>query len=236
MNDFLPQSKKYTAFECCFNGRPAVKDVIESEGVPHTEVALILIDSEIKGLSTNLKGGERVSVYPFFSNMPVENQFDVLPFQSAELRFVADTHLGKLARYLRMAGFDTWYSHDCQDERLADLAAHETRILLTRDVGLLKRSQVVYGHWVRNLTPVEQMREVVRRYALEKSFKPFTRCLVCNEPVHPVNKQTILHRLPERVQEYCEVFTMCRNCNRIYWPGSHYENMLKFLSIFDKSP
>jgi uncharacterized protein with PIN domain len=225
LGDFLPPDLRGVTFVHEFHGRPSVKDVIESLGVPHTEVDLLLADSEPVDFSWHLRDGTRVSVYPVFESIDVAPVTRVRPAPLRVVRFVVDGHLGRLARYLRMLGFDVSFRADAPDEELARVAAGERRVLLTRDAGLLKRRLVTHGYRVRESSPRRQLAEVVRRLDLARAIAPFTRCLVCNHLLEPVSKDEILPELPPRVREGQRTFSRCPCCRRIYWPGSHHRRM-----------
>ncbi|HIE13001.1 MAG TPA: twitching motility protein PilT [Desulfotomaculum sp.] len=230
LNDFLPPGKRQAAFIHTFLGEPAVKDLIESLGVPHTEVDLILINGESVEFSRRVRDGDRISVYPVFESIDVSPIVRVRPAPLREVRFVLDTHLGRLATYLRMVGFDTLYANDLSDEALSEISARERRILLTRDRGLLKRSEVAHGYLVRSTDPPAQLTEVLRRFDLYRLVSPFCRCLRCNLPLEAVSKEEVEDRLPPKVREYFVEFRLCRGCGRVYWKGSHYEHMERFVT------
>ena len=180
LNDFLQPGQKQMAFRHCFYGQPSVKDLIESLGVPHTEVDLLLIDGESASFGHHLQGGERVAAYPFFKHLDIPGLTRVWLDALTHYRFILDVHLGKLALYLRMMGFDTLYQNDASDDHLAAISAAEKRILLTFDRSLLKRKKVTYGYGVRSLMPSAQLLEVLRRFDLFDRISPFQRCLRCN--------------------------------------------------------
>jgi uncharacterized protein len=140
-----------------------------------------------------------------------------------------DNHLGKLATFLRIMGLDAAYRNDYQDDELAEVASREGRILLTRDRGLLMRKVVSQGYCVRALDPRQQAVEIVRRFDLYGHIRPFRRCLRCNSLLHPVDKQAIIERLEPLTRQYYDEFHICPQCDKIYWKGSHYEHMEKFL-------
>ena len=146
-----------------------------------------------------------------------------------EPSFIADNHLGRLAAYLRMLGFDTLYRNDYQDPELAAVAHQEGRILLTRDRRLLMRREVDYGCCLRSLDSREQLGEVVRRYALAQTARPFRRCLRCNHELEVVDKAAVLERLQPLTRRYFEEFARCPGCDQVYWKGSHYERMLELI-------
>lgn len=227
LNDFLMPSRAYRSFEHTFSGRPAVKDLVESLGVPHTEVDLILVNGESVDFSYKVKEGDRISVYPVFESINISPLTRVRPEPLRRIHFVLDTHLGKLAAYLRMLGFDTLYRNDYCDEELAEIAFEQRRILLTRDLGLLKRSRVDHGYYVREEEPFEQLVEVLRRFDLYQGIDPFKRCLHCNQELEHVPKEKIEHLLPPKVKMHFQEFRQCRRCSRIFWKGSHYKRMQK---------
>ncbi|HET8668345.1 MAG TPA: Mut7-C RNAse domain-containing protein [Terriglobales bacterium] len=229
LNDFLPPQLRYRDFEHCFALPGSVKDMIESVGVPHPEVELLLINGASVSFSASVSEGDMVSAYPHFRLLDVSGVSLVAPEPLPAARFVLDIHLGRLATYLRMAGFDTLYRNDYEDEELAELSAREPRILLTADRGLLKRGIVTHGYYVRSRQPREQLLEVFRRYDLLSSVSAFTRCLECNAPLVTTSKNAVLNRLEPRTRELYTEFSICTVCNRVYWKGSHYEHMRKVL-------
>ncbi len=229
LNDFLPPARRGISFVHRFVDAAPVKDMIESLGVPHTEVDLILANGSSVDFSYVVRDGDQISVYPVFEALDITPLLQVRPEPLRETRFVLDTHLGRLARYLRMLGFDTLYRNDYSDEELARISVEQRRILLTRDVGLLKRAMVTHGYLVRETSVRRQTAEVVRRFDLRRAIQPFTRCLVCNSLLEPVEKQGIADRVPPRTLEYYDEFLACPGCGGVYWRGGHYRRMHKFL-------
>lgn len=233
LNDFLPRKNRQVAFNHCFFGQPSVKDLIESLGVPHTEVDLVLINGESVEFSRRVNDGDYISVYPVFESIDISPVLCVRPVPLRETRFFLDAHLGKLAAYLRMLGFDALYENGLPDEKLAEISVRERRILLTRDRGLLKRGLVTHGYLVRSGIPAEQMKEVLQRFDLFRLVKPFSRCMCCNEILKAVPKGEIVKRLPPKVRQHYNEFNLCQNCGRIYWKGSHYEQMKRFINLIN---
>ncbi len=230
LNDFLPLGKRGVPFEREFSGRPAVKDAIESLGVPHTEVDLVLLDGQSVDFGATVPDGARVSVFPVFESIDIGPIARVRPEPLREPRFILDVHLGRLAAYLRMLGFDVVFKNDSTDRELAHLAQRERRILLTRDRDLLKRSAVTHGYWMRQTSPRRQVVEVLRRFDLLRSISPFERCLRCNEHLVKVDRSEVEPRLPERIREQHIDFKTCRSCERIYWKGSHHRRMQQLIA------
>lgn len=139
-------------------------------------------------------------------------------------RFIADCHFGKLAKYLRLMGFDTLFFPQIDDNDLIDLSNREGRIILTRDKELFQR-QKADCYLVAAVKIEKQLQEVVSTFDLQKHQHPFALCIVCNEPLEVIDKEAILHRLPPKVIRYFSHFEICNNCNRIYWQGDHYKKM-----------
>jgi uncharacterized protein with PIN domain len=229
LNDFLAPVLRKRAFAYEFKGTPAVKDAIEAIGVPHIEVDLVLVDGESVDFTRRLAGGERVAVYPVFERLDITPVTRLRARPLRKTRFVLDVHLGKLARYLRLLGFDALYRNDYGDAAIIRLSLDQQRIVLTRDRGLLKHAALTHGYWLRSTTPKEQLDEVLRVFDLGRSARPFTRCLVCNGELQPVAKDVVADRLPPRVRRHCEAFAKCRECANVYWRGSHYERMRRMV-------
>jgi uncharacterized protein len=228
LNDFLSPGRRFTSFPHSLALPASVKDVIEAVGVPHPEVGVILVNGMPVEFAHIVHGGDRVSVYPEFRTLDVSPLPRLRPSLHS-FRFVLDGHLGRLATYLRMLGFDCSYETDCDDKQLAQISHDQQRILLTRDCGLLKRSAVVYGYFVRATEPNRQVVEVVKRFNLSSAASPFSRCLTCNSLLQAASKQSIIERLEPRTRQYHAEFQSCPECNRIYWAGSHYEHMQAFV-------
>lgn len=225
LNDFLAPERAGREFTYTFIDRTTVKDMIESFGVPHTEVDVILVNGESVPFSCIVEDGDRVSVYPMFEALDVKPLLRVRPEPLRITRFVADVHLGRLAAFLRMLGFDTAYANNLDDERLARISSEEHRILLTRDRGLLKRSMVTHGYCLRHTDPRAQTAEIVERFDLKRAIQPFRRCMRCNGELQPVHKDEIVHLIPENTAAHYDEFRRCAACAQLYWKGSHYRRM-----------
>jgi uncharacterized protein len=225
LNGHLPASQQFRPVEKRLLLPASVKDVIESLGVPHTEVDLVLINGDSSDFSHLVRNGDNVSVYPVFESLDITPVLRLRPQPLRELKFVLDVHLGRLAGYLRMLGFDTVYDNRSTDPELVKISAEQGRVLLTRDRGLLKHSLVTRGYWLRETDSRRQAAEVVRRFDLARSLNPFKRCLVCNGLLTAVSKTEIERQVPPRVLDWCNEFHRCPGCERVYWEGSHYRQM-----------
>ncbi len=229
LNDFLPKNRRFTAFTVPFELPASVKHMIESLGVAHTEVDLILANGEPVDFGYIVQDGDRISVYPVFESLDISPVSRLRPEPLRSPRFVLDAHLGRLAVYLRMLGFDALYRNDYADEELALVSSQENRILLTRDRGLLKRSLVSRGYYVRAQDPRRQVVEVVQRFDLRRAFKPFTRCLRCNGLLEPAQEEAVASQLLPGTQKYFHEFSRCRSCGQVYWKGAHYQRMVQLI-------
>jgi uncharacterized protein with PIN domain len=214
LNDFFPEEKRKIRFTHNYIDRASVKDVIESFGVPHTEVDLILLNGKSVGFDYIISDGDDISVYPVFESLDITNVQHLRPNPLRNPKFIADVHLGKLARYLRMMGFDVLYKNDFDDDEIVNLSLLERRAILTKDRGILKRSEVTHGYWVRTTKVKEQVIEVTKRFDLKNIIKEFSRCIECNTLLIKTDKDKILRELPPRVAQSQEEFYRCPVCNK----------------------
>lgn len=229
LNDFLSPERRNREFSCRCAMNATIKHTIEAVGVPHTEVELILINGKPVGFDHLLRDGERVAVYPRSEGVDVNPLQRVRAYPLGMPRFVADSHLGGLAHMLRMMGFDTRYDNGFHDDEIVAIAENEGRIVLSRDRELLKRRNVAHGCYLHALKTEQQLREIAGRLGLLKMAKPFSRCLLCNALLHPVDKKHVLDQLPPGVKENCEHFSKCDECGHVFWEGSHWRNMRRLL-------
>ncbi|PSR53707.1 hypothetical protein AHMF7605_09310 [Adhaeribacter arboris] len=229
LNDFLPSSQKAIVVFHSFSGTPAVKDAIEALGVPHPEVDVILVNGKPEDFYYLLQLNDTVSVYPaglYNVHFAAYSRQATLPVWN---KFILDVHLGKLVKSLRLLGFDTLYRTDYDDKTIVQLSVMEERIILTRDVGLLKHKAVLWGYWLRSQHPEKQLAEVLAYFHLLPVIQPFTRCLVCNGTLSLVPKESILEKLLPKTKRYFQEFHQCQSCGRVFWKGSHYERMEAFV-------
>lgn len=228
LNDFLPVTARHQAISYFFKEPPAVKHAIESTGIPHAEVKFILINKTPCSFQYLLCDNDTVEIYPAETDLFPE-AWSVMPQPAVPERFVADVHLRKLAKGLRLIGFDTLYENNYSDHFIVSLSNEERRIILTRDRNLLKIKMVEYGYWIRSQDPFEQVTEVIRRYRLGENLHFFKRCVECNGNIEQVPKAAVYDRLEPKTKLYYQDFYQCTRCQRIYWKGSHYQRLEDYI-------
>lgn len=214
LETFLSRERRNQAFRYTCARAATLKNAIEALGVPHTEVGTVTVNGEPATLQRIVREGDSIEVQPWRNSG-----------SDPDFRFLADAHLGGLARFLRMLGCDTLHRNAYDDAEIRRLAEEEGRIVLTRDRELLKCREIRRGCYVRALKPERQLEEVAARYGLAAHARPFTLCLHCNLPLRPADRREVAHRVPETVLSIHEGFSHCAGCDRVYWPGSHYQRM-----------
>ncbi len=229
LNDFLPKERRKKRFEHLYIDRASIKDMIEALGIPHTEIDLILVNNKSVGFDYVINDGDDVSVYPVFESLDISDIQHLRPKALRNPKFIADVHLGRLVRYLRMMGFDVIYKNNIKDHEIVKLSLKERRAILTRDRGILKRSEVTHGYWLRSTKIKEQVVEILNRFNLKNIINEFSRCLECNSVLNSVSKEEIINVLPPKVIQSQEEFYRCAVCNKLFWKGTHYERMLSFI-------
>jgi len=219
---FLNRAYREETFEYDCARAATLKNAIEALGVPHTEVGALRVNGAPATLQRIVREGDYVEVET------------TKPDSDPDLRFIADAHLGGLARFLRMLGFDTLHRNAFSDEEIRQLAETQRRVVLTRDRELLKCREIARGAYVRALKPEAQLREVAGRYGLAAHARPFSLCLGCNLPLQPAERSAVAARVPPAVLDLHEHFVRCPGCDGVFWPGSHYRRMLSAVrSSFD---
>ena len=234
LNDFLAPALRKVAFSHTFDRRASIKDMIESFGVPHTEVEIILVNGESVDFSYIVQDGDYISVYPVFESLDISPLLRLRPAPLRSPAFVLDSNLGRLARYLRLLGFDCLYQNDFDDETVASIADQEQRTVLTRDRALLQRKVITRGYFVRAVRPRLQVKEVLARFDLYGLVTPFNRCIRCNGDLQVIDKQAIEKRLEPKTRKYFDTFRMCADCGQIYWQGSHHARSLQLIKELTK--
>jgi uncharacterized protein len=230
LNDFLPRQQRGQVITHTFDWRASIKDMIESLGVPHPEIESLIVNGLAVSFEYAVQPGDVIHAYPVGDAPALPDCVPLrLPVEMPP-RFILDQHLGRLAAYLRMLGFDTRYRNDYHDEELAQVSHDERRVLLTRDVGLLKRSLVVYGYFVRATHREQQVMEIADRYTLRPHIRPFRHCLTCNGLLDGVEKAAVIDQLPAETARYYDEFYRCGSCGQLYWKGPHYQQMQGLLT------
>jgi len=236
LNDFLPAACRKLDVPFPFEVAPSVKDAMESLGVPHVEVDLIVVDGVSVDFGYRLQNGDRIAVYPVFE------AFDITPvvrLRGGPLRepaFVVDVHLGKLGKLLRLLGFDVADAGDTNDAGLVRTSVEERRILLTRDRQLLKHGALTHGTWVRSTDPIEQAREILQRFDLHGRVHPFSRCLACGGTLRTVEKDDVLDRIPSKTAAWLDDYVECSGCGKLFWEGTHWARVRDLVSQVLESP
>lgn len=229
LNDFLPLRRKQIAFVQAFKTPVTVRETIESIGIPLSEVDMILVNETSAGFEHKLKEYDYISVFPVFESMDISSTTKVRKTALRTTLFVVDAHLGKLAKYLRMLGFDTMYRPDIQDDEIISLAKKEKRIILTRDKPLLRSKEVSHGYFVRSIEKHEQLREVVNKFDLKSQFKSFTRCMTCNTSLVKADREEMNNKIDEDILSRFKAFYCCPLCDKVYWEGSHFKRMEAYI-------
>ena len=229
LNDFLPPSQRKVEFEHRFERRTSIKDMIESLGVPHPEIELILVNGRSVDFSHIVEDGDRISVYPVFEGLDVSSLIRLRSAPLRDPRFVVDCNLGRLARYLRLLGLDCLYQNDFSDETVSRISQQQHRIVLTRDRRLLQRKIITHGFYVRAVNPRDQVGEVLQRLDLHGSVRPFTRCTRCNGLLKTAPKETVEHQLEAKTRRYYDRFLQCEQCGQVYWQGSHHKRARRLI-------
>jgi uncharacterized protein len=226
LNDFLEPELRGVTVRRPFRSHQTVKDVLEAMGIPHTEIDLILVNGDPEDFGHRPAIGDRITAYPMFEALDIGSTARLRPVPLRDPRFVVDVNLGRLARLLRLLGFDVWWSSDADDQALAEISQSQQRILLTRDRGLLKRRAITHGLFVHSEQPEQQTLEVIRRLDLGQRLAPLTRCVRCNGMLASVAKNEVIEYLEPLTRRYYDEFSRCAECGRIYWAGSHYARLV----------
>lgn len=229
LNDYLPEEMRKVWFECPIENEISVEEKIQSLGIPPNDIDLILVNQQSKGFDYLLQDGDRISVYPVFELFDLSGITQLREKPLRNPAFICDVHLGRLCKYLRMLGWDTLYSNHYTPEELITISSQEKRILLSKSIQLIRHKEITHAYWIRSSDPLEQIKDLIRKLDLSIRANPLIRCLNCNDMLLPVEKQEILHRLEARTDQYYTEFFKCPTCDQIYWKGSHFENMLKFI-------
>jgi len=229
LNDFLPDQYRQKPFIRSLMTPVTLGEAIESLGIPLSEVDLVLVNGEPSIRCRRLYDNDYVSLYPTFETLDISSLKNENAPALRVTRFILDAHLGKLAKYLRLLGFDTIYRNDLDDNEIIDIASGEGRIILTRDKLLLKSKRITHAYYVRATDKHDQLREVVLKFDLYSQFKSFTRCMTCNAGLVPKQKQEIAQYAPEEILRIYNEFFFCPTCRKVFWKGSHFHRMEAYI-------
>ncbi|MBU0665512.1 MAG: Mut7-C ubiquitin/RNAse domain-containing protein [Proteobacteria bacterium] len=226
-----PPFRGLTSVDHELSREASVKDIVESFGVPHTEVGRLTVGGHDVHFSHPGSNDDRVDVYPLCPPVDILTPTLLRPKPLASITFAVDVNVGKLASLLRMAGFDTFYQNYISDPELVEVAVQEGRIALSKDKNILKRKELVYGYLVREIYPEKQLAEVIHLFGIKEQLKPLSRCMRCNGLLQTVAKEQIIEQLEPLTKKYYHSFRQCQCCRKIYWSGSHREKMLRLLRV-----
>lgn len=148
------------------------------------------------------------------------------------MKFIADCHLGKVAKYLRIFGFNTLYFQTIDDNDIIKIAEDEGRLVLTSDKELYERMKKHNTLYLSHADFQTQLKKVFEHYDLFDKVEPLSRCIACNGELEKVDKQEIIDELQEKTKKYFDNFDRCKNCGKVYWHGDHYKKMLQFVESF----
>jgi uncharacterized protein with PIN domain len=220
--------------------RASIKDILEAVGIPHTEIGVIKKGAEQLNFSFSPEPGEKIAIHPVPAGAAALQPSVLRPDPPAQVRFLVDVNVGRLAGLLRMAGLDAVSVGEAENvppkREIALRSRRSGRILLSRDKELLKHREVVFGRLVRSQNPEKQLHEIVFFYGLRPDLAPFSRCLRCNGLLEPVDKQRVMHQLEPLTKKYYDRFRRCGSCSKVYWKGSHHERMIALLEPIMADP
>ena len=229
LNDYLPLDRRMQVQPLVLGDDATVLTVLETAQIPEDAVDLVLVNGEPVASSHLLADGDRVSIYPVFESFDIRSVTKTREQPLRVTRFVLDVHLGKLGSFLRMLGFDTLYERVITDEELVRLSVSEQRLLLSRDRALVESGRLTRAYAVRETDPHRQLTEVLRRFDLGTSVRPFSRCMRCNATLSAVPKDAVIEQLPQKTAAFYNEFVRCPRCGQVYWRGSHYRRMARFI-------
>ncbi|MDZ7691828.1 MAG: Mut7-C RNAse domain-containing protein [Balneolaceae bacterium] len=224
--DFFASERDSHVQKVSFNLNPAAKDLIESQGVPHVEVYALAVNGSFRPLSYNVQSADELVAYPEEQVRPFNSKHRARDIGRCPEKFVADVHLGKLVRLLRLLGINTAYSRESDDAEIISQAVGENRAVLSRDLGLLKHGALEFGYWPRSTDPEVQVEEVLDYFELRDKVDPFTRCMKCNGWLESATLDEVAENVPPNVKSWCSDYRQCQSCEQVYWKGSHFRKLI----------
>jgi len=233
LNEFLPLEHRYNEFPLLFSEPFNVAKLLDRLNIPLNSVEIILVDGKSVSAKFSLSEGNRISLYPIFESFDIRSLLHLHSAPLRHIKFIADVHLGKLARYLRLFGFDTAYNSSFSFSSILSIAELEQRCILSKSIAYKEKPSVTKYFHIQSSIPEEQLTETFSRFDLWLSSKPFTRCLKCNtllvkRSIDNVNK----NKIPPRILTMFNEYMCCSSCQQYYWKGSHYKRMEEFIGEF----
>lgn len=210
-----------------FIDQTSVKDLIEAFNIPHTEVDVILVNRRSVNFDYLIKNGDKIEVFPDRALCSTKKIIPLKSLVKAKPKFIVDVHLGKLVREMRKLGLDVIYNNQFCDEEIVEISNKERRIILTRDIGLLKRKSVKHGLYLLNEKTDQQLKEIFQNIKKNISVNPLSICLECGTKLKRMSKKKALEQLNHLWFEKDTIFYHCGRCNKIFWQGSHYKRMIR---------
>jgi len=229
LNDFLPLERRKTDFRCGFKGGASVKDMIEALGPPHTEVDLILVNGTSVDFEYLVQDGDRISVYPVFETLDIQDVTHLREIPLRETRFIADGNIGHIVTYMRALGLDVYFDPALSPRDIIRISKKEKRTILTMSRKLLKFREVTRGICVRPGTMIQQIRGIIDFLSLRGVVTPFSRCLTCNNPLVRIEKERVFDRIPPKARAFHDEYSYCDACDKIYWKGTHFIKIRKVI-------
>lgn len=230
LNDFLHNQRAHAAFRFFYSGRTTLREVLNGLRIPLSEVDLILVNGQSQDFQYRLQQQDRISIYPVFETIDISPVAKIRKKPLRTTRFILDAHLGKLAKYLRMLGFDSLYKNDFEDAFIIAIAASQNRIILTRDKALLSDKKVSHGYFVRAINTKAQLSEIMNKFDLYSQVSPFSRCINCNQLLKRISADAARPHIKNDTARIFKLFYQCSGCHKIYWKGSHYQRMMQLIN------
>ena len=203
--------------------------MIEALGVPHTEIDFILVNEKSVDFTYILQDGDRISVYPVFESLNIEDVTRLRKLPLRKTKFIADINLGHIVKYMRILGFDVCFDPLLSPRQIIEVSKKENRIVLTKSKNLLKFKDITHGIFIRPGTTEEQVKGIIDFLDIKDNVKPFSRCLRCNNLLRSISKESIIDRIPPKTKVFCDEYSYCKPCDKIYWKGTHFIKMKRVI-------